>query len=96
MACTVEIFGQSRTVEVWNYVSIMLGVGFVGGPPIGAWFTKSVFPSLVYVFYLAILFFALCAIVMLPIPIIARRKARSEPSSDAAADDSRVDTTLMT
>lgn len=96
MACTVDIFGQSRTVEVWNYVSIMLGVGFVGGPPIGAWFTSSVVPSLVYVFYLAIVFFALCAIVMLPIPIIARRKAALNNSTGAAGDDNRADTTIMT
>ena len=27
---------------MWNYVSIMLGVGFVGGPPIGAWFTTKI------------------------------------------------------
>ena len=39
---SVEIFGQKRTVQVWNYVSIMLGVGFVGGPPIGQWFTTQV------------------------------------------------------
>ena len=39
---SVEIFGQKRTVQVWNYVSIMLGVGFVGGPPIGQWFTTKV------------------------------------------------------
>ena len=38
----VEIFGQKRTVQVWNYVSIMLGVGFVGGPPIGQWFTTQI------------------------------------------------------
>ena len=42
MACTVDIFGQKRTVEVWNYVNLMLGIGFVGGPPIGAWFTSTV------------------------------------------------------
>lgn len=42
MACTVDIFGQKRTVEVWNYVNLTLGLGFVGGPPIGAWFTTSV------------------------------------------------------
>jgi MFS family permease len=42
MACTVDIFGQKRTVEVWNYVNLMLGLGFVGGPPIGAWFTTQV------------------------------------------------------
>ena len=62
----------------------MLGVGFVGGPPIGAWFTTSVarksriiqqsfhhFSSadLVYVFYLAIAFFLACAIIMAPIPL---------------------------
>ena len=39
---SVEIFGQKRTVQVWNYVSIMLGVGFVGGPPIGQWFTTQI------------------------------------------------------
>ena len=52
--------------------------------------------SLVYVFYLAIVFFALCAIVMLPIPIIARRKAALNNSSGAAGDDNRADTTIMT
>ena len=41
-AYSVEIFGQKRTVQVWNYVSIMLGVGFVGGPPIGQWFTTQI------------------------------------------------------
>ena len=41
-AYLVEIFGQKRTVQVWNYVSIMLGVGFVGGPPIGQWFTTQI------------------------------------------------------
>lgn len=80
MACTVEIFGQSRTVQVWNYVSIMLGVGFVGGPPIGQWFTTSVVDDLVYVFYLAVAFFALCSVVMLPIPIIMRRNRNNEES----------------
>ncbi|CAG5104343.1 Oidioi.mRNA.OKI2018_I69.chr1.g1207.t1.cds [Oikopleura dioica] len=69
MACTVDIFGQKRTVEVWGYVNLMLGVGFVGGPPIGAWFTTSVAPDLVYVFYLAIAFFLACAIIMAPIPL---------------------------
>jgi MFS family permease len=90
MACTVEIFGQKRTVQVWNYVSIMLGVGFVGGPPIGQWFTTQVVDDLVYVFYLAVAFFALCSIVMLPIPIIMRRNRAAE---DRAAEnrDNRED-----
>ena len=47
---SVEIFGQKRTVQVWNYVSIMLGVGFVGGPPIGQWFTTQIvgkYPKLI-------------------------------------------------
>lgn len=68
MACTVDIFGQKRTVEVWNYVNLMLGIGFVGGPFVGAWFTSSIVSDLVYVFYLAIGFFLMCAIVMAPIP----------------------------
>jgi len=68
MACTVDIFGQKRTVEVWGYVNLMLGLGFVGGPPIGAWFTTNIAPDLVYVFYLAIAFFLACAIIMAPIP----------------------------
>ena len=34
--------------------------------------------DLVYVFYLGILFFALCSIVMLPIPVIARRNKKIE------------------
>jgi len=82
MACTVEIFGQKRTVQVWNYVSIMLGVGFVGGPPIGQWFTTQIVDDLVYVFYLAVAFFALCAIVMLPIPLIMRRKRNAESQKE--------------
>ena len=41
-AYLVEIFGQKRTVQVWNYVSIMLVVGFNGGPPIGQWFTTQI------------------------------------------------------
>jgi len=46
----------------------MLGIGFVGGPFVGAWFTSSIVTDLVYVFYLAIGFFLMCAIVMSPIP----------------------------
>merc|ERR1711935_568624 len=79
MACTVDIFGQKRTIAVWNYVSIMLGVGFVGGPPIGSFFVENVFDGeTVYIFYLAIVFFILCALIMLPIPIATRKRANNE------------------
>ena len=43
MSPSVDVFGQKRTISVWNYVSIMLGVGFVGGPPIGSFFVENVF-----------------------------------------------------
>ena len=52
MACTVDIFGQKRTVEVWNYVNLMLGLGFVGGPPIGAWFTTSIVGMYMAIFFI--------------------------------------------
>ena len=42
----VDIFGQKRTIAVWNYVSIMLGVGFVAGPPVGSFFVETVFGKL--------------------------------------------------
>jgi len=83
MACTVDIFGQKRTVEVWNYVNLMLGIGFVGGPPIGAWFTSTVVNGeLVYVFYLAIAFFVLCSLTMAPIPFLMG-KLQPRPATDA-------------
>ena len=38
--------------------------------------------DLVYVFYLAVAFFALCAIVMIPIPLIMRRKRNAESQKE--------------
>ena len=35
-------FEKTDKIKVWGYVNLMLGVGFVGGPPIGAWFTTNV------------------------------------------------------
>ena len=59
-------------------MSIMLGVGFVGGPPIGAFFVTTVFEGkIVYVFYLAIGFFLMCALTMAPIPIYTKKRNQS-------------------
>ena len=38
--------------------------------------------DLVYFFYLAVAFFALCSIVMLPIPLIMRRKRNAESQKE--------------
>ena len=42
----------------------------------------NILDDLVYVFYLAVAFFALCAIVMLPIPLIMRRKRNAESQKE--------------
>ena len=68
----------------------MLGVGFVGGPPIGAFFVNTVFEgNIVYVFYIAIAFFLLCSLTMAPIPISTKRRERqaAESTRDNRQDD---------
>ena len=63
-------------------MSIMLGVGFVGGPPIGQFFVNTVFDGkIVYVFYIAIGFFLLCSLTMAPIPLTTRKRERSSEST---------------
>ena len=42
----------------------------------------NILDDLVYVFYLAVAFFALCAIVMLPIPLIMRRKRNADSQKE--------------
>merc|ERR1712227_522751 len=87
MACTVDIFGQKRTIAVWNYVSIMLGVGFVAGPPVRSFFVQTVFGGqTVYVFYLAVGFFIMCALIMSPIPITTRIREKSSQSEEIALE----------